>query len=387
MPVIDPTGLFEGDRLSACSDQARLMWPYLFCISNGYARLEVSLRHIRQKCFSSFQAPPSEQAIAEILREYADNFLILPYESEGRQWVQFDTSQKYLPKHKSKKDQDSPGPTVEELESFNSGYVEWRKKRAETFRTFPKTSAQCPEEHRGIGIGIGSGIEVGVGEGSNGSTEQTNETEADMKATKQIPTLCQAILRTKADMFPSTVAEIQRLESVHKGSAVINAFKEWAEEHVYDELRSPVSAFLKEADDLLGGGSPARAAASDPAVSDLACELTYLSRGICQFDNRQKALLLGHLQKYTTDELIAAFKGYYEGLDKDDSRSRKYAAKTFAETADQLAYAIRRSRQEVRAQAAQIESETERLAREAAAERARLPRVEEEVEETLGGGA
>jgi hypothetical protein len=38
--IIDPEGLFGGDRLRRCSNVAQLHWPRLFLGSDGFARLE-----------------------------------------------------------------------------------------------------------------------------------------------------------------------------------------------------------------------------------------------------------------------------------------------------------------------------------------------------------
>ncbi|HEY4933444.1 MAG TPA: hypothetical protein VII23_17915 [Terriglobales bacterium] len=44
MAVIDQGGLFKGKRLRKCSAEARWRFPYLFLLSNGYARISAA-RH------------------------------------------------------------------------------------------------------------------------------------------------------------------------------------------------------------------------------------------------------------------------------------------------------------------------------------------------------
>src|SRR5712664_2000618 len=100
MPVIDPDGLFEGQRISALSDTAKLYWPWLYAAANGYGRLELDPPAIIKRCFGSFDRKMTQDQLIIILTEYRDNFLILVYEHEGQTWIQFDTSAKYLRRHK-----------------------------------------------------------------------------------------------------------------------------------------------------------------------------------------------------------------------------------------------------------------------------------------------
>lgn len=47
MAIIDPEGLFSGDRLRRCSNLAQLHWPRLYLAANGFARLEINFAKIR----------------------------------------------------------------------------------------------------------------------------------------------------------------------------------------------------------------------------------------------------------------------------------------------------------------------------------------------------
>jgi hypothetical protein len=42
MAIIDPEGLFGGDRLRRCSNAAQLHWRRLLLASDGFARLEIN---------------------------------------------------------------------------------------------------------------------------------------------------------------------------------------------------------------------------------------------------------------------------------------------------------------------------------------------------------
>lgn len=217
---------------------------------------------------------------------------------------------------------------------------------------------------------------------------ELGQEENTMKATKQIPILCQTILGVKARLYPEQTLMIQALEAEHKGSAVINAFSDWAIEHKHDEIRNPIAAFLQDADDMLGGG-PAKDIARSPEVQNLARELSYLSKGDIQFTDRHKSRLAQHLSDgFSVEEITAAFKEFLGGLDRSDSGNMKFAAKTFSETADQLAYAAGKRKKEAAALSALMESEKIRLEKEAVDDRARLAAAKpvEEVQEVLGEG-
>lgn len=212
--------------------------------------------------------------------------------------------------------------------------------------------------------------------------EDGGQENEPMKATKQIPILCQTILGVSSRLYPEQVSMIQLLEAEHKGSAVINAFTEWALEHRYDELRNPVSEFLKEAEDLLGGRIASKPA-KDPEITNLARELTYISGGVVHFTDKHKVRLVDQIADgFTPAEIIAAFREVFEAADKD---AVKYIAKNFVETADQIVYASRKRKLDDEKQSNFLAQESARLEREAAEERERRRNLpENQIEETLG---
>ena len=173
MPVIDPKGLFEGQRLAACSDRAQSYWPRLYCASNGYARLELHYPSIVSRCFHYYRETPSEDAFFAVVVEFADNFLVIPYKVHGQYWVQFATEEKYLRRRKTFDDEASPAPPPESLKTFVAGYAAWKEKK-QAFRNqgdanisqmfpnyFGNTSDAFPS---GSGSGFGSGVGSGSGE-------------------------------------------------------------------------------------------------------------------------------------------------------------------------------------------------------------------------------
>lgn len=398
MPVIDPQGLFDGDRLAACSDKAKVYWPFLYCASNGYARLEINTTQIRKKCFSGFLSPPQDLDIIEVLKEYANNFLVLVYEHEGKQWLQFDTSAKYLPKHKSKKDNESPAPNADELKEFTEGYINWKSAKSLNLQLFQKISENFGKIRKnvrgtgiGIGVGIGEGIGTGVGFGKPETEETIFEDEEDgqgeeMKAEKQIPMACQQILGVRAETYSDVINQIKALAIQTSNGQVLREFEEWAQENQGDEFRGkPLSAWLRSRDSVQ---AEAKVAAQDPVVTGLARELAYRSDNLVTFDNRQKLGLRGILgEGFTVEEIVAVFKVFVQNLDTSRPDEVRFAAKNFVEKAGDLAYVARRKKTEKAVEDAAVARQAEEMVKTAQKEReerlATLQRDQEAIEDEL----
>lgn len=161
MAIIDPDGLFHGERLAACSDLAQLYWPRFFVSSNGYARLELSYASIISKIFGSFRKIPEASEIWSVFEEYAANCLVVLYEHEGVWWAQFDTSAKYLPRFKTVRDEKSPTPSHELMEKHRAGYLAWKSAnslRNESFRKSAEDFGKFRMERRGVGVGVGESL-------------------------------------------------------------------------------------------------------------------------------------------------------------------------------------------------------------------------------------
>lgn len=176
MAIINPEGLFGGDRLAKCSDKARLYWPFFFLASNGFGRLEISYRKLLTKAFSSFQSPPSEQEVLELLREYQKNYLLFLYACDGILWGQWDTDSKNLPRHHTAQDKQSPAPPSAEYETWKSAYLESKKSQVVDLQAFqniseiPHTFSKTFRENvRGVGVGVGEG--EGINHGVAGATQ------------------------------------------------------------------------------------------------------------------------------------------------------------------------------------------------------------------------
>jgi hypothetical protein len=158
MAIIDPEGLFEGERLAACSDIAQLYWQRLFLGANSCARMELSYQSIISKIFKTFRKVPTQQELWEVFEEFDKHFLAILYEVDGIWWCQFITSEKNLPKYKKTRDMETPAPTAEMFAKHRSGYMEWRKRNSFSNQSFRKSSEgfqRRGEERGGVGLGVG----------------------------------------------------------------------------------------------------------------------------------------------------------------------------------------------------------------------------------------
>ena len=159
MAIIDPSGLFNGDRLRHCSDAAQLHWPRLFLASDGFGRLEINHARIIGHAYPTFQAPPSQAELQAFIHEYSKNHLLFLYEVDGRLWGQWDTRSEFLPRYKTTADRRSPIPP-------DPAFAEWKKRYREENKSFPKCCGNISETFHagvyGVGVGVGEGIGVGV---------------------------------------------------------------------------------------------------------------------------------------------------------------------------------------------------------------------------------
>jgi len=371
--IVDGDALWRSKKLKKVPARFRSEYANLLPLAEANGVFECDPDRVWADVYSFNRPEITPDIVGEILDEMERADLLRRWKPNGKiygYWVGIEKTGRLPSESHVKRYKNLPPNPPREFTSDNLS------------RIIPDNPGTCPEGLVLDWIGMDR-----IGEPEREETEKPGQ-EEDVKATKQIPILCQTILGVKAKLYPEQTAMIQALEAEHKGSAVINAFSEWALEHRHDGIRSPVAAFLREAEDLLGG-SPARAVAKTPEVQNLARELSYLSKGEIQFDDRHKGRLAEHLSSgFSVEEITSAFKEFYGNLDKTDAGEMKFAAKKFSETADQLAYAAGRRKKEAAAQSALMESEKLRLEREAAEERAKrvAEQAAEVVEDTLEWG-
>lgn len=134
MKLIDPQGLFAGDRFSQCSDLARLYWPFFWCVSNGFGRLELSFAKISE-AFRRFHQPPDERAFWGFIAEYQKAHLLFVYEVDGAYWGQWDSDARYLPRWKTADDKASPSPDETAYNKWLTEYTDRKRTKASQNRS------------------------------------------------------------------------------------------------------------------------------------------------------------------------------------------------------------------------------------------------------------
>jgi|GEM_PF-3706656 len=214
MAIIDPQGLFNGKRLRRCSALARLYWPYLFLVSNGFARIELDFDAISHTFASFGAAAPSSAEIAGYFSEYEKNDLLYPFAADGQNWGQWDTRRSWLKDFKTSSDKRSPSPPepdyrrwLQKQHGSEWPLYHWNKivgdEPASTVgntaslqvltEVFPNANQQLPESCSnvaqdlalggggggGVGSGNGNGNGVGGGEGEGTSPPKATFSNAD----------------------------------------------------------------------------------------------------------------------------------------------------------------------------------------------------------------
>ena len=131
MAIIDPTGLFSGERIANCSDEAQLHWVRLFTASNTFGRLELSYLNIIQLAYRSYKTKPTEAEHAIWIQENFYNFLLCVNDAEdGSTWGQWLTSSEYLSRYQTAADRRSPAPDEKSLEEYRRRYISSKQRKS-----------------------------------------------------------------------------------------------------------------------------------------------------------------------------------------------------------------------------------------------------------------
>jgi hypothetical protein len=183
MSIIDPDGLFNGDRFRKCSNAARLYWPYFYLASNGYGRLEINYHRLVTGAFGTFDPKPSEAELLRYIAEYHAAHLLFLYKHQGQLWGAWDSPKQLLSKYQNAADKRSPAPPEAEFEAWKNSYKQEKEQVTENASSssqvvtnlFAEFSASSPRNSDEIsakvprnspfGEGIGEGIGGGTGEG------------------------------------------------------------------------------------------------------------------------------------------------------------------------------------------------------------------------------
>jgi hypothetical protein len=150
--IIDPSGLFGGDRLRRCSNAAQLHWPRLYLASDGFGRLEINYARIVGRAYSTFNPIPSEADLQSFIQEYVNTFLLFPYEVGAQLWGQWDTRAELLPRYKTAADRRSPIPP-------EPAFSKWKQMYRTQQKAFPKSFGKISATFLhggGVGEGVGN---------------------------------------------------------------------------------------------------------------------------------------------------------------------------------------------------------------------------------------
>ncbi len=123
MAFISADGLFNGERFERVSDSARYAWPYLWVASNTCGRIELNYHRVVGRAFSRFHHVPTEEEFWGWIREFQNAYLLFVYEVDGAYWGQWDTSEKFLQRHKLAADLASPKPDHDAWNTWREEYI------------------------------------------------------------------------------------------------------------------------------------------------------------------------------------------------------------------------------------------------------------------------
>ncbi|WP_213804746.1 hypothetical protein [Granulicella sp. dw_53] len=170
--IIDAKGLFEGQRLAACSTQTQYCWLRLIHAANNFGRLELHYPTIIAKYFRYIPDPPTEDQFISVIQELQLNCLVVVYLAGEHWWLQFITPDKALLVYKNAEDRRSPEPPTKIMEAFATRYQRWKDQRnagdARISETFSKSFGNVSEKFC-AGVGVVEGVVGGEGEGPSTS--------------------------------------------------------------------------------------------------------------------------------------------------------------------------------------------------------------------------
>jgi hypothetical protein len=193
-----------------------------------------------------------------------------------------------------------------------------------------------------------------------------------MRAKKEIPAICEAVLGKLPERAQWTWAALADLEKSHKSSIIIADFREWATENAGDDFpRGILKSYLDVASSRLSSVSGSSvASAKDPEVVSLARELSYLSGGVVAFLDKQRIRLADVLKEFSAVEITSAFKTWLDDQDLSDPKNVSFLPGKFVQIVDGLCYSAKRRKQEADQALITRNAQATRLQQEAEAERA-----------------
>ena len=171
------------------------------------------------------------------------------------------------------------------------------------------------------------------------------EEEENMSLKNNIIISCRKILKVRLQPNDPAWTDLKVLAQIHGPAVVESAFEQWAE-NLEETPRHPLTAFASKADTILEDEE--REIQTDKG---LIRELAEISGGTIRFNKKYAAEVSQFLKEFTADEIKSAFAQFVPTVRED---KLEWAAKDFAETADQLIIPIRRNKKMLEAANAEI---------------------------------
>lgn len=187
-------------------------------------------------------------------------------------------------------------------------------------------------------------------------------------------------------LFRKPLAALVRQHGLEE---VVGAFRTWSAAVPNPAaIRRPVTAFLRVAENLLGGGAsgPRPAGAILPSVSPdvvrkVNDEIALISDNDVVFNATQSTLVAMLIAEYGPEDVLEGFRDFYGRIDSDFDR--RFAAKTFSETGGQYIRTIRTRREQQAGQEQLLETLKQRGASQAEVDLAEARAAEAEEESLI----
>lgn len=130
--LIYPHGLLDGERLAECSDEAKLHFPRLVALANGFGRMKLSQKEILENAYGGFHAKPKRENLTAWVKEYSEQHLLLVYSAhDGTVWGQWcGVPDNALPRYKTSADNRSRAPPPEAVDAFDAAYALRKRERS-----------------------------------------------------------------------------------------------------------------------------------------------------------------------------------------------------------------------------------------------------------------
>jgi hypothetical protein len=178
-------------------------------------------------------------------------------------------------------------------------------------------------------------------------TKNKRQGENLMKASKEIPVICRRLLKVEPEKNQYSWSKLKELEEIYGGFHLVRVFTAWAERHELEDMRAPLAAFLRVAEDLLSqdsvevsadAGRPGSASGSHISELDRLC-VDLLRVGRQGFGDKLRGGIEKLLTKFSAAEILDAWKDYTAPMDENDL---KYAPKKFVSGIAQDTILLRR---------------------------------------------